>query len=80
MAKATIHMKEHLIIQAKNAISNGYAKSMSNLIEIALQQHLKQLKEERIKKALEEASKDPLFLSDIKETGNAFKYIDYNEA
>ncbi|WP_457558754.1 hypothetical protein [Candidatus Harpocratesius sp.] len=79
MGKVTIHIKEHLLIQAKDAVAQGFAKSVSSLIGNALQEHLKRIKKEQIKKALENASKDPLFLSDIEEITKDFKYTDYNE-
>ncbi len=80
MAKATFQVNDTLLIQAKQAVAQGFAKSLSNLVENALRDLLEKFKEEQIKQALQEASKDPLFLSDIKEVSRDFAPIDYEEA
>jgi len=43
----------------------------------ALKSEIEKLKKEKIKKELEAVSKDPLFLADIEEIEDDFKYTDF---
>lgn len=45
----------------------------------AIKDELERIEKEKIKRAIVEASKDPLFLSDIKEIERDFEYADYEE-
>lgn len=54
-------------------------KSMNALVEKAMRDELTALSKEEIKKALLEASKDPLFLADIKEIEKDFAHSDFEK-
>jgi len=75
--KTTFIIKEEIIMQVKEAVKDGYYKSMTSFVENALKNEVKYLRKEKIRKELQEASKDPLFLADIKEVENDFKYSDF---
>ena len=75
--KTTFIIKEEIIMQVKEAVKDGYYKSMTSFVENALKNEIECLKKEKIQKELQEASKDPLFLADIKEVENDFKYSDF---
>ncbi len=75
--KTTFIIKEEIIMQVKKAVKDGYYKSMTSFVENALKNEVKYLRKEKIRKELQEASKDPLFLADIKEVENDFKYSDF---
>ena len=41
---------------------------------------LERIRKERIKVAIKDAAKDPLFLADIREIEKDFEYVDFEEA
>jgi len=58
-------------------VKAGQYNSMTSFVESALKSEIEKLKKEKIKKELEAASKDPLFLADIEEIEDDFKYTDF---
>lgn len=75
--KTTFIIKEEIIMQVKEAVKTGQYNSMTSFVESALKSEIEKLKKEKIKKELEAASKDPLFLADIEEIEDDFKYTDF---
>ena len=75
--KTTFNIKEEIILQVKEAVKTGQYNSMTSFIENALSKEIEKLKKEKIKKELEKASKDPLFLNDIEEIEDDFKFTDF---
>ena len=75
--KTTFVIKDELIMQVKEAVKYGYYKSLTSFVENALKNELRALKKAKIRKEIIEASKDPLFLADIAEIEEDFKYSDY---
>lgn len=76
-SKTTFVIKDELIMQVKEAVKYGYYKSLTSFVENALKNELRALKKAKIRKEIIEASKDPLFLADIAEIEEDFKYSDY---
>ena len=76
-SKTTFVIKDELIIQVREAVKYGYYKSLTSFVENALKNELRALKKAKIRKEIIEASKDPLFLADIAEIEEDFKYSDY---
>jgi Arc/MetJ-type ribon-helix-helix transcriptional regulator len=76
--KTTFVIKDEIIMQVKEAVKTGYCKSMSSFVENALKKEIEDLKKEKIKKEIIEASKDPLFLADIHEIEEDFKFADFD--
>ena len=58
-----------------NQIINQY-QSFSELVSSALQLLIEKQKKEQYKKAMIEASKDKLYLEDMREINEAFSYVD----
>jgi len=75
--KTTFIIKEEIISQVREAVKTGTYNSMTSFVENALKKEIENLKKEKIKKQLEAASKDPLFLADIKKVEEDFKYSDF---
>ncbi|MCL5771807.1 MAG: hypothetical protein M1479_06000 [Actinobacteria bacterium] len=75
--KTTFIIKDEIINQIKEIVKDGYCKSMTSFVENAQKKKIKNLKKEKIKKEILEASKDPMFLSDIHEIEEDFKYSDF---
>ena len=76
-SKTTFIIKEEIIMQVREAVKAGHYNSMTSFVENALKSEIEKLKKEKIKKELEAASKDPLFLADIEEIEDDFKYTDF---
>jgi len=76
-SKTTFVIKDEIIMQVKEAVKEGYCKSMTSFIEDALKSKLDNLKKEKVRKEILEASKDPLFLADIAEIEEDFKRADF---
>lgn len=76
-SKTTFIIKDEIIMQVKDAVKQGYYKSLTSFVENALKNELDTLKKAGIKKEIISASKDPLFLADIAETEEDFKYSDF---
>ena len=75
--KTTFIIKEEIMTAVKEAVKTGQYNSMTSFVESALNKEIDKFKKEKIKKELEEASKDPLFLKDINETQDDFKSTDF---
>ncbi len=76
-SKTTFVIKDEIIMQVKEAVKEGYYKSMTSFVEDALKSKLDNLKKEKIRKEILKASKDPLFLADIAEIEEDFKHSDF---
>ena len=77
--KATFVLNETVIAQAKEIVEKGVFKSMNAFVESAIKDEIESIKKDNIRQAIIRASKDPLFLSDIKEVEKAFEYADFDE-
>ncbi len=78
-SKTTFIIKDEIIMQVKEAVRYGYYKSFTSFVENALNSELKVLKKAEIRKEIIAASKDPLFLADIAEIEEDFKYSDFEQ-
>jgi Arc/MetJ-type ribon-helix-helix transcriptional regulator len=74
--KTTFVIKDDTVMQVKEVVKEGYFKSMTDFVESAIKNKLEEIKKEKIKEEIMKASKDPLFLADIKEIEEDFKFID----
>jgi Arc/MetJ-type ribon-helix-helix transcriptional regulator len=78
--KATFVLDEQIMLKAKEVVNKGFFKSMNAFVETAIRDELERIEKENIKAAIIEASKDPLFLSDLEEIEKDFEYVDFEEA
>lgn len=76
-SKTTFVIKDEIIMQVKEAVRNGYYKSFTSFVENALKNELNVLKKAEIRKEIIAASKDPMFLADIADIEEDFKYSDF---
>jgi metal-responsive CopG/Arc/MetJ family transcriptional regulator len=77
MIRKTITIKDELFHNLEfNHIINQY-QSFSDLVSNALQLLIEKQKKEQYKKAMIEASKDALYIEDMKNITNEFKYADF---
>jgi len=77
MVRKTVTIKDDIFLQVQNRdISKDY-NSFSDMVSSALELLLKEKKKERYKQAMLEASKDKLYLQDMQEIEDDFKYADF---
>ncbi|OLS15082.1 MAG: hypothetical protein RBG13Loki_1269 [Promethearchaeota archaeon CR_4] len=75
--KATFALDENLLTDVKQVVESGLFRSASNLVEIAIRDALMKVKINRINAAILEASRDPLFLADIRDVKKDFATLDF---
>lgn len=77
MVRKTIAIKDDLFHNLElNQIINQY-QSFSELVSNALQLLIEKQKKEQYKKAMIKASKDELYIQDMKSIENEFQYSDF---
>ncbi len=77
MIRKTVTIRDDLFHNLReNHIINQY-QSFSELVSNALVLLIEKQKKEQYKKAMIEASKDKLYIDDMKNIENEFKYSDY---
>ena len=76
--KTTFVIKDEIIMRVKEAVKEGYYKSMTDFVENAIKNKLEDIKKEKIREEILKAGNDPLFLADIKEIEEDFKYADFD--
>lgn len=74
--KVTFFLSESTLEEMRNLVQAQEALSQNKLVEEALQEYIKKLRREAMSREFAEASRDPLFLSDVKEIGEDFKHAD----
>lgn len=77
--KVTYVLDEEVVEQVREVVGKGVYKSINSFVENAIKDELERIKKEEIKKAITEAGNDPLFLADIREIEEDFKYADFEE-
>ncbi len=78
--KITVMVEESLLAEARRLVGKGGYRSMNACLNEALRLLVAQERRSRLEKAMEEASRDEMFLSDIKATMEDFKYVDAETA
>ncbi len=78
--KATFILDEEIMEKGRAIVKEKRFKSMNAFVEKAIRDKLDALDKEEIKKALLEASKDPLFLADIRDIERDFAHADFEKA
>jgi Arc/MetJ-type ribon-helix-helix transcriptional regulator len=77
MVRKTVAIKDELFHTLELNHIIGQYQSFSELVSNALQLLIDKQKKEQYKKAMIEASKDKLYIDDMKSIENEFKYSDY---
>ncbi len=77
--KATFILDEEIMDKRRALVREKRFKSMNAFVEKAIRDELAALSKEEIKRALLEASKDPLFLADVKEIQKEFAASDFEK-
>lgn len=79
-SKVTVVVDETLIAQLRRLVGTGGYRSLSACVNEALRVFLARERRARLGREMEEASRDEMFLADIQETMEDFKYADAETA
>ena len=74
--KVTYSLPEELVESIASVVRDGAAPSYSAFVEEALNEGVRNAKEQALARAFRDASKDQDFLDDIDQTARAFRYVD----
>ncbi len=75
--KATFVISEAVLEEAKDIVATKKFKSLNSFIEKAIKDEIERVRREDIKKAILEASQDPIFLSDLRDVEHDFEFADF---
>jgi Arc/MetJ-type ribon-helix-helix transcriptional regulator len=78
--KATVLVEERLLTEVKRLVGKGAYRSLNACVNEALRMLLAHEWRSRLEREMEEASRDEMFLADIKATMEDFKYVDAEAA
>lgn len=80
LKNVTFSLPEKSIKDLKKVVKSGYAKSLNFAVREAVAFYVSKIKKEDLKKEMESASKDPLFIKDIRSSMDDFKASDKETA
>ncbi len=80
LKNATFSLPEKSIKDLKRAVKDGYARSVNFAVREAVTSYISKIEKEKLRKEMESASEDPLFLKDIKRSMEDFKTSDRETA
>ena len=72
----TFSLPEDVVDKMRGYVEEDYIPSLNAGVKEALEEYIVKLDKLKFRKAMEQASKDPLFISDIKNTMDAFEKAD----
>ena len=75
--KATFVIDQAILDEAKSIVETKRFKSLNRFVEEAIKYEIERIRKEEIKKAIHEASQDPIFLSDIRDAEHDFEFTDF---
>jgi len=75
--KATFAIDQAILEEAKAIVETKRFKSLNSFIEKAMKNEIERVRREEIKKAILEASQDPIFLSDLRDVEHDFEFADF---
>ena len=78
--KITLSLDNKLVEEVQRLVKEGRAKSQSEFFGEALEARIQQLEREEWRRAMIDASKDPMFLSDVEQVTKDFEHADAESA
>ena len=80
LKNATFSLPVESIDNLRESVKEGYAKSLNSAVREVVELYTAKISKEALKKEMETASRDPLFLKDTKEVMNSFENSDKETA
>jgi len=75
-SKVTYQIDDQILTSVRHAVEEGAARSMSEFVQEALKERLSELRRDEIRRCIESAAADPLFMEDVRETTQAYEPAD----
>ena len=75
--KATFAIDQAILEEAKAIVETKRFKSLNSFVEKAIKDVIERIRREEIKKAILEASQDPMFLSELRDVEYDFEFTDF---
>lgn len=76
LKNVTFSLPENSIRDLKKIVEGGHAKSVNSVVREAIALYTSKIEKENLKKEMESASRDPLFLKDLQRSMDSFKTSD----
>lgn len=76
LKNVTFSLPENLIRDLKKVVEVGHAKSVNFAVREAIALYTSKIEKENLRKEMESASRDPLFLKDVQRSMDSFKTSD----
>jgi Arc/MetJ-type ribon-helix-helix transcriptional regulator len=80
LKNATFSLPVESIEKLRRAVKKGHARSLNSAVREAIETYTAKISKEELRKEMEAASKDPLFLKDTGESMNSFRTSDNKTA
>ena len=78
--KATFNLRKDVLAALDEAVAQGKAESKNALVERAIAKEVKELQRQARRAEWRKAAGDPLFLKDIEQANEDFRYADAESA
>jgi len=78
--KVTFSLSGDILEEMKGLVQAKEAWSQNRFVEEALQEYIKKMRREMLRREFAKASRDPLFLSDIRQVEKDFSHADAEAA
>lgn len=75
-SKVTYQIDDQILQDVRAVVDEGAARTMSEFVQEALKERLRQLRRAEIHRRIESAAADPLFVEDVRETTHAYESTD----
>ena len=75
--KATFAIDQAILEEANAIVETKRFESLNSFVEKAIKDVIERIRREEIKKAILEASQDPIFLSDLSDVEHDFEFADF---
>ena len=74
--KVTFSLSEDVVLEMKKLIERKQSGSQNKFVEEALREYIRRMRLEMLRREMVEASRDPLFLEDIRQAEKDFSRVD----
>jgi Arc/MetJ-type ribon-helix-helix transcriptional regulator len=75
-SKVTYQIDDQVLQALRAVVDEGAARTMSEFVQEAISERLSRLRREEIRRRIEAAAADPLFVEDVRETTQAYESTD----
>lgn len=70
--KVTYQLDKSVVENVKQAVNDGAARTMSEFVQLALEERLRSIRRDRIRESVRKATEDDLFREDVRDVNIAY--------